>query len=353
MISELMKDVDKNKNDIDALKLHSKLVKDDIKNIKDYWYGLEEDTMLQILNLPNILHKKTPLENITIYATQDCIKEKSKSHMEIAEEYRYVEYFDPLTCYLKSDAALFELGILNYFRDGLSRTGFTQFSNSNFCRSVVLEGCGDNYEKPLKAFTLEEVEDSRDDINRLHLCGGASLYAFMAYFTRNLLQQTHFPLRYFSLGKKYQPANKNLPNDLFNLSQESALNIFIATLEEDDFLEETTKRVIALYEPLGHHFRLTLLAADKLERSESLRLSIQMYSNYLESYVEVGNISLYDNYLSKRLLFTYNVNKERKYPKIIGGTLLNVPRMLGCVLENSVFFNKDLMTPVLKYEVKD
>ncbi|KAJ8968974.1 hypothetical protein NQ314_002006 [Rhamnusium bicolor] len=58
LITELMKDADKNKDEIDKLRLHSRLVKDDLKNVKDSYYELEEGTMLQVLSLPNILHEK-------------------------------------------------------------------------------------------------------------------------------------------------------------------------------------------------------------------------------------------------------------------------------------------------------
>ncbi|KAJ8971589.1 hypothetical protein NQ317_002872, partial [Molorchus minor] len=74
-----------------------------------------------------------------------------------------------------------------------------------------------------------------------------------------------------------------------------------------------------------------------------------MYSNHLKRYVEVGNVSLYDSYLSKRLLFTYTVNKDRKYPKVVGGTLLNVPKLLACVLENNNSSGKNiLMSDIIK-----
>ncbi|KAJ8968973.1 hypothetical protein NQ314_002005 [Rhamnusium bicolor] len=243
------------------------------------------------------------------------------------------------------------MGTLNYFRQSLLDSAYTQFSNPDFCRSVIVEGCGDNHEEASKFFTIEEHDESKDDINRLHLCGAASLYAFMAYFTKHSVQQTYFPLKYFSLGKKYQPFNSKLPKNLFNLSQEAVLNIFVATLEEVDILEEITNEIITLYESLGYHFRLTLLPANELEKSESLRLSIQMYSNYLESYVEVGNVSFYESYLSKRLLFTYSVDKVRTYPKVISGTLLNVPKLLGCVLENNSIYDQDLIIDLVKKHI--
>lgn len=348
LIKELMKDEETNKEEIEKFKLHSKLIKDDLSNVKQYFYSLEEDTMLLLLNLPNVLHEKTPLESVTVHKFLENVEENSFHHMEIAKKNKLIEYINPFTCYLKSDAALFEMGILNYFRHTLLDFKYTQFSNPDFCRSVIVEGCGIKYEEKTNVFMLEQHDSSKDDINRLHLCGAASLYPFMAYFCRHSVEQSCFPLKYFCVGKSYKPVSDKAPRDLFNLCQESVINMFTATLEEEDILEDITKHVSSLYESLGYHFKLVYLPANKLDKSESLRLSVQMYSNHLNDYVEVGNISAYDSYLSKRLLFSYSMDKVRKYPKIIAGTVLNVPKVLGCVLENNSVRDVNLITPLLQ-----
>ncbi|KAG5862269.1 hypothetical protein JTB14_013697 [Gonioctena quinquepunctata] len=330
-ISNLLKISDSKQDDIERLKLHARVVKDDLKNLKDTFYGIEEDTMLKILSLPNDLNEKTPERESVIYSSpnSNIIEKSSKNHIEIAKSNDYIQYLNPSTYYLKSNVALFEISVLNYFRQRLLKSGYVQFSNPSFCRSIIVEGCGETSD----VFTVEEESSSKNEINRLHLCGSSNLYPFMAYFARHALQQSRLPLKYFSVGKKYTPVLTESSASLFNLSQEAVLNTFIAVSEEDDILDSIFEEVSKIYEPLGYHYRLTLLPANKLEKSESLRLSIQMYSNYLQSYVEVGNVSLYENYMSKRLLFTYNSNKGKRYPKVVSGTLLNVPKMLGCILK--------------------
>ncbi|KAJ8971586.1 hypothetical protein NQ317_002869 [Molorchus minor] len=236
LISDLMQDAETNGKQIEGLKLHSKLVKDDLKNIKEHLYGLEEDTMLQILNLPNILHEKTHSEAVTIYDNYfDNPKETSDCHMVIGSQNGYIEYVDPLTCYFKSDAALFEMGILNYFRH--QRTS-NSFLIQIFVEALLSRGVETTINYLQKVFTLEELEESKAKFNRLHLCGSATIHSFMAYFTQLI---------------------RHPEKDLFNLSQESAISVFVSTLEEDDYLEEITKLVITCYKPLGYNFRLTLL----------------------------------------------------------------------------------------------
>lgn len=172
----------------------------------------------------------------------------------------------------------------------------------------------------------------------------------MSYFTKQILQLSHLPLNCYALGRKYQPASSSSVRSLFNLSQETCLQVFVATSQDDDGLNVTLDTIfsyiIELYETLGYHFRLVYVPAKKLHISETLRVSVQMFSPCLQNYVEVAYISVNDEYLCKRLLFTYNDGKHRKFPKVLSGTFLSVQKLLGCVLEQSKL-KEDLLSDLL------
>nr|CAH7763664.1 unnamed protein product [Callosobruchus chinensis] len=346
-ISTLMKEYSKNEEEIKKLKLHVQLVKDDMKNLKQHYYEVEEQTMVKVLDIPNVLHPKTPLKDeVVISQYLEKPDTTSENHKAIAERLGYLEYINKTTTFLKGEASLFEQAILNYFKNCIMDSGFTVFCNPSFCRSVVAEGCAELS----NVFTIAELDYSKENLNHLHFCGGSTVLSFMAYFTKHAVSNIHLPLKYFSIGKRYRVEDPEKSDGLFNLSQESTLSVFLATDENELLdLDHILKDVKSYYEKLGNHFRIVLLPAYRLDKSESLHVSIQMYSNYLNQYVEVGNISSFDSYLSKRLLFTYNQQstegKQRKFPIIIAGTVLNVPKLLGCVLEND--FDKKLLSPVL------
>lgn len=301
--------------------------------------------MLSVLNLPNKLHQRTPAqEENVIYTFRERTDGSSKNHLEIGTNKGYINHIDSYTCFLKADAALFEIYLQNYFRTCLEEMKFIQFNCPNFCRTVVVEGCG---EHPSNVLGIED-QDSVGKANQLHLCGGSSLYSFMAYFTRHVIQKPVLSIKIFSIGKKYQLITNTSERSLFNLNQNLAVSFFIATLDEEEYLESLISQIITIYEKLGYHFRLSLLPANQLDKAESLHLSIQMYSNFLSKYVEVGNISMYDSYLSKRLLLTCTEKTEKMYPKVISGTLVNVPSVLACVLENNSLSGDSLLTDLLK-----
>lgn len=352
-IATLLKDPVANAAEIVKLKLHAKLAKNDYKNLKDYFYGVEELAILKVLSLPNVLHWKTPKNKEQIHCI--CFNVpglKSKYHLDIAQNKDLIEFSECNSIYLKNEAALFELALLNYTNNFLLDSNFHQFSNSDFVRSIVVEGCGANFLNGNEIFTLEDAHNDvhHREVSRAHLVGGASLYSFMAYFTKHTVQQSYFPLKYFVVGRNYSPVGKN--RDLLRSDQSSQVNCFVAVQDDDALMDKEFDALVGVvqkfYEIFGLPFRLVYVPAKEINKNESLKLSIQMYSCYVEDYVEVGFVSIFDNFISKRLLFNYYEEKERKFPKVIFGSIVNVQKLLACVLEYKDAEGGEILCDLLK-----
>lgn len=335
--------------ELEKLKTHLKLIKDELKTVKTMGYSVEENAMLQVLNLPNILHPKTPEhEELEVYRYLERNEQQTDSHMNIGIKNGCLKYTDHSSCYLKSEAALFELAVQKYFNSELVNLKFSQFSNSDFVKSVIVEGCGTEPFIGDKVLILEDIHCTNNDgFNKLHLVGAASLYSFMAYFTRLLVLPNQFPINAFCIGRSYQSVKNTSPKDLFHLNQSTEIGVFMANLDEADILENVINQVSELYKQLGYHFKLVILPASKIEKSECLRLSIQMFSNSLLKYIEVGYVSFYGNYLSKRLLFSCSDKTERRYPFVVSGSLMNIQKVIGCILENNEIRGNPLLNQFL------
>ncbi|XP_066154276.1 serine--tRNA synthetase-like protein Slimp [Euwallacea fornicatus] len=348
-ISKLMKldnDPDLEK-EIEKLKIHLRLVKDEVKNLRNLSYAVEEGAALQVLSLPNVLHPKTTQCELEVYRYLEKSDTRTENHVEIGNKKGYFKLINHMTCYLKSEAALFELAVQNYFSQELVNLNYTQFSNSDFVKSVVIEGCGSDPSACWDGLTLENIHCIQNEgSNKLHLVGASSLYSFMAYFTKHFVHITQLPVKAFCVGRKYRTVQSTSPKDLFNLSQSSEISLFNLLLD-DDILENMVDEVATLYRQLGLHFRLVLMPANQLSKAESLRLSIQMFSNSSLSYVEVGFVSFYEDYLSKRLLLSCSQDRKGKFPNVVGGSLINAQRVIGCALENNVLKQKPLLNDFL------
>ncbi|XP_069680502.1 serine--tRNA synthetase-like protein Slimp [Periplaneta americana] len=331
--------------DVENLKLVGKLLRDDLKTTMKAIWELEKKVISKVLSLPNDLHPDTPNKEAKVISQfeSECNSKQTESHVEIGKKLDVLEYNDPMCYFLKGDAAIFELSVLNFFTEKLctGNSNFIKCCNSDFTRSVVVEGCGLNHEDPNATFILKDIGDILDtnDVNRLHLTGGASLPSFCAFHAKQIIPVSAFPLRLVATGRQYSPNIYQLDKQnsgLFDVCQASCVEIFISTTDQREMADEfgrVIEAVTSIYKELSFPFRVVYLPANQLKSYESLKASFQMYSSHLQTFMEVGHISLCDDYISKRLLIQYGTDTEHKFPFIVSGTVISVPKLLGCVLE--------------------
>lgn len=332
----------------EKLKLHTqlKIIREDLKTMKQAIWDMEEDVMEKVLKLPNELDPKTPIDKSVILKSVGSVTEISeknrRSHIDIGTSLDLLEYKNPICYYLSNDAVLFELAVLAHAGRVLDGNNMVKVIGTDFARSLLVEASGLNHEDPMAAFVIEnhnEVE--RGSPNRMHLVGGASLISFLAFHTRQLINPKDFPLKYFATGRQYTP----LPRDkhlcgLFAACQASVAHAFVVVKDakSEDYrilFEELLETVCKLYDDLCNHYRVVMQSASELQSCEEMRVSFEMWSPFLNRYVEIGHISTYGDYLSKRLLIAYQTPTGREFPAVISGTVLSVPRLLACLLEQN------------------
>ena len=90
----------------------------------------------------------------------------------------------------KAADSVFEiLKLTKYFTNILLRNDLEMISNPDFVKSVMVEGCGEDFLDPKASFNLRKYQDfgDRESCSALHLAGGASLAPSLAFFARQLL----------------------------------------------------------------------------------------------------------------------------------------------------------------------
>lgn len=332
----------------EVLKLRTqlKIIRQDIKTMKEAIWDMEEDVIEKVLKLPNELDPKTPVDKPVILKRVGSVTEISeknrRSHIDIGTNLGLLEYKNPICYYLSNDAVFFELAVLAHAGRVLDGNNMVKIIGTDFGRSLLVEASGLNHEDPMAAFVIEnhnEVE--RGSPNRMHLVGGASLISFLAFHTRQVINPKNFPLKYFATGRQYTP----MPRDehlygLFTACQASVAHAFVVVKDakSEDYkmlFEELLETVCRLYDDLCDHYRVVMRSASELQSCEEMRVSFEMWSPFLNRYVEIGHISTYGDYFSKRLLIAYQTPTGRDFPVMISGTVLSVPRLLACLLEQN------------------
>lgn len=104
-----------------ALKTQGKVLKQDLKIIKDAIWDLEDSVVVRALKLPNEIDDRTPKEVPVVLKIVGEIlnppEKERKSHLEIGRNLGILKYANPLQCYLCNDAAVFELSALAFSAD--------------------------------------------------------------------------------------------------------------------------------------------------------------------------------------------------------------------------------------------
>lgn len=330
---ELQKTEKTEENKIRKLKNQGRFLRDDLKNLKEMSYQLQDNFIHEFLDLPNELHERTNLDEKVIlsYLTKNS-KTDSPYHLGADE---FIEYFDETNYYLKGSAALFDLKLpffcVNFLKD------FTQFSNPDFVRSILPEAAGLN---PKDLFQIKE-EETEHKINLLHLSGGGSLTSFLGFISKLSVYPTSLPFQFVANGKEYHPTFGNINMGLYSVCQSTVVQTFIATTtktEADEKFDETVKRFIEFYKKFNIHFKVVYSSANNLTPAESLRVNFEVYCPQHEKYFQVGHLSHFNNYLSKRLLFSFREGKEYRFPNIVAGTMINIPKILANLIDNQGTF---------------
>lgn len=327
--------------EFDKLITHLKIIKEDLKALKETVWEMEDSFVVNFLNLPNTIDPRTETFSKILKQYGEVSNDERKNHLDVAKDLGLLEFKNPMEYYFSKDAASFELGLLKYIGKLLTEHDLLRVVGTDFCRSTIVEASGVNHEDPNGSFILEDFDEIvRNTSNRMHLVGGASLPSFLVMHTKQLINPNKFPLRYFAIGKQYTPLPETIESmGLFNVCQAAAAHVFLMVKDQtnEEYISEFDKMIeitCNLYSNICNHYRVVKRSASELTNSESLRVSFELWSNYYRRYIEVGHISAYGNYLNQKLLIAYQTPTGRDFPSIISGTILSVPKLLACLLEN-------------------
>ncbi|XP_076065905.1 seryl-tRNA synthetase-like insect mitochondrial protein [Oratosquilla oratoria] len=350
-LAEKLKKADSevNRNKLSILKEEGKQIRAKMKEINQGLWVLEENVAFFALEFPNDIHPSVYDVDQVLY---EFSKEREfsfpcKSHVEIGEKLGSLERLDssPSAYYLKGTLAALELEIADFFLQEFENREFVLSSNTDFAKSVVVEGCGLDFTNSNQVLTIEASKDKVDQ-NALHLVGGASLVSFAAFFAKHVISADSFPQKFITHGRSYRPAVDDL--GLFGTSQCNGVDAFVVFSEgesEDQILDDLLTALIESYKLFEVHFTVVRYKASALAVYEKAAISIQMYSPAMKKNYEVGRISVCGDYISRRL---WSVTKKRQHASFLSMMhmrVCNVTHMLALLMEN--FQNEDskLMLP--------
>jgi seryl-tRNA synthetase len=334
-IAEKIKQISKAKDtpaqQVEQLRNEGKVVREDLKNLKEHSYTLEDVFVHNFLRLPNELHETSGEQEKVLFTVGE-----PPAGVEKPQSTNLVEWTSPIRYYLKGEAAKFDALLPLFAADFFKQSGFIQFSNPDFVRSILVEAAA---VQPESLHQLRE-EEMENKLNLLHLAGSGSPLSFLGYISKLSLYPTALPLKFVANGKQYSSGTPSA--GLHDAPQTTATQFFVAChgpSECDDLQRSLVDDLVRFYKHFeGQHFRVVNRPAHRLQPAESHRIAVEMFSPTLAQYVEVGHVSGYSDFISKRLLFNYREGKSYKFPHLLAGTVVNVERLLALLIEQQQDF---------------
>ncbi|XP_015924957.1 serine--tRNA synthetase-like protein Slimp [Parasteatoda tepidariorum] len=343
-----------------ALRKQSTECLEEIKLAKKELYDIEDLVMPLLAKIPNTLDPLTPLLNDSVAVHVEPSKNNSisLSHTEIGERLSLLEFVhvSPTAYFLKSSLAELEMLAQNYFSDKLQEMQFAPMSCVDFVKSFILEATGLDPYSCDQCIPLKNNKASFKVIQNLNLVGGATFQSLCAYLINMNTSVETLPAKYYSIGRHYESGNRNSKKpSLFSVVQSSSIHSLVLeepTNETTEF-DSMLQVLLTCYSHFKIPFRTVVVAAPRLNCTESCRVQIELWSPAMLCYVPVAYVSRHNDFVSKRLHISYGVQHNiNGYCAIVEGTVVNVPVLLGCLIENYANKNGDVNFEKL-YELFD
>ncbi|XP_024169037.1 serine--tRNA ligase, chloroplastic/mitochondrial isoform X1 [Rosa chinensis] len=335
------------------------------KNLKEGILKLEED-LLKLTDelqqeaqcIPNMTHPDVPIggeDSSTIRKMVGIPREfnfPAKDHLQLGKDLDLFD-FDAASevsgskfYYLKNEAVMLEMGLINWTLLEVMKRGFTPLTTPEIVRSSVVEKCGF---QPRGTNTQVYSIEGSDQC----LIGTAEIPVGGIHMD-SILSASVLPLKYVAVSHCFRTeagAAGTATRGLYRVHQFSKLEMFILCQpEESDFYhEELIKIEEDLFSSLGLHYKTLDMASGDLGAPAYRKFDIEAWMPGLARFGEISSASNCTDYQSRRLGIRYrssepastNPKKGKgnlsppQFVHTLNATACAVPRMIVCLLENN------------------
>ncbi|KAJ9545475.1 hypothetical protein OSB04_025182 [Centaurea solstitialis] len=332
------------------------------KSLKEKLLTLEEDLVKltdalqrEAQCIPNMAHPDVPIggeDSSIVRKMVGAPREFTfpiKDHVQLGKELDLFD-FDAAAevsgskfYYLKNEAVLLEMGLINWTLSEVMKRGFTPLTTPEIARSLVVEKCGfqprgDN----TQVYSIEGTDQC--------LIGTAEIPVGGIHMD-SILADSSLPLKYVAYSHCFRTeagAAGAATRGLYRVHQFSKVEMFILCRPEESnaYHEELIEIEEDLFSKLGLHFKTLDMATGDLGAPAYRKYDVEAWMPGLGRYGEISSASNCTDYQSRRLGIRYrpestnpatNTKKGKSPPEFVhtlNATACAVPRMMVCLLEN-------------------
>ncbi|OGH15029.1 MAG: serine--tRNA ligase [Candidatus Levybacteria bacterium RIFCSPLOWO2_02_FULL_37_10] len=242
--------------------------------------------------------------------------------------------------YLKNEAVLLELALIQFVLEKLTKEGFIPVVPPALIKKEITEKLGYWHGMKNGITSNEEyywVQDPKEN-QEMYLIGTAE-HSVVPMHKDEVFMGKDLPRRYIAFSPAFRREAGSYGKDtkgIFRVHQFDKLEMVSFVKPEDD--EKERKRLLSLAEDLvselGFSYQLVKLASQDMSFPAAETIDIETWIPSQKRYRETHSISTTTDFQARRLNIKYQDGAEKKYVHILNGTAFAIGRTIIAILEN-------------------
>lgn len=341
----------KTQEEKDALRAQSTALKAEVGRIDDELVLVEGDLRANLMQLPNMTHPaapvgKDPSANVVVaeFGTKPTFDFKPKDHVDLCEALDLADFEAGTRVagqkfyFLKNEAALLEVALVQYALQTCVKAGFTPVITPDLARVEVLEGIGFQPRDTAETRQVYTVADT-------DLCLIATAEITLGGMHKDrIFDEAELPKRYVGLSHCFRTEAGAAGRDtrgLYRVHQFTKVEMFAfcAPEQSDAIHEEIRALEEQIFTGLGLHFHVIDTCTGDLGGPAYRKYDLEAWMPGRGAggdYGEITSTSNCTDFQARRLGIRYKGKgfKGTKFAHTLNGTAVACTRALVAILEN-------------------
>ncbi|KAL4859468.1 Serine--tRNA ligase [Chlorella vulgaris] len=297
-----------------ALIERGKKIKEDLEGLDARLEALEAELQREGQRLPNMTHPDVPIGGEDVSGVLATVGQRPsfefavKDHLQLGEDLDLIDFetggvvSGAKFYYLRNEAALMELALINWTMQRVVAAGFTPMTTPDLVRESVFEKCG--FQPRAQNTQIYSIRDSS-----MCLTGTAEIPLGGVCMDR-ILPQAQLPLKMAAYGHCFRTeagAAGAASKGLYRVHQFSKVEMFVVCAPEQSeaLHQQLLDLEVSMFTDLGLHFKVLDMASHDLGAPAYRKFDIEAWMPGMERYGEISSASNCTDYQSRRLNIRY------------------------------------------------
>ncbi len=323
-----------------------KHLKEEVKKLEEELKIIEKEYNDLMLRVPNVPDKSVPVgtdasgnKEVKKWGDVPKFDFKPLDHMELARKLDLVDFERGVkiggfrSYFLKNEAALLEMAVLNYTMLKLVKKGYTPLIAPSLVKEFTLVGNGQLPWGREEVYHLE-----KDDV---YLAGTAEV-PVTAYFSGEVLNEKDLPKKFVAFSPCFRREAGSYGKDtkgLYRLHQFNKIEQVIINSNDYEGSLKLHEELLAnseeVLQDLKLPYRVLLMCTGDMGEPQVKKYDIETWMPSREAYGETMSNSFMGDFQARRLNIRYRSSDGViKFAHTLNNTAVASPRILIAILEN-------------------